>query len=273
MHWYTIDGNPCHTQPTKKGAKNKERPTDIRDAKRLGLLPSVSGIVGCMANQGLMRYKLMEVAKASFRAPYIGHEDEDEYVSWLLAKGEEDAAGAADLGSLIHKVIELKLTGCVWAEIYDQRVKIADGWLTLGQIGDAAINILKGHVSITTSEQVLVNAEAGYAGTTDVMGISTKTLRNSIADFKSKRTKPGKPVEPSDSHPLQIAAYHMAAYGHLSERETGYNVYISTTELMPDGLPRIEVREWSGKELLDAWEAFQSCCTLWRYLNQYDPRA
>jgi len=41
-HWYTVDGKAAHTQPTKtKGAK-PIRSTTLADAKRLGLLPSVS---------------------------------------------------------------------------------------------------------------------------------------------------------------------------------------------------------------------------------------
>jgi hypothetical protein len=32
-HWYSLDGKPCHTQATKKGAKNPTRPTNLKDAR------------------------------------------------------------------------------------------------------------------------------------------------------------------------------------------------------------------------------------------------
>lgn len=115
------------------------------------------------------------------------------------------------------------------------------------------------------SEKILVNTKDGYAGTTDlVMG---RFHVSAIGDFKSKRTKPGKPVEPNQDHALQIAAYHVAAHGCISETDKGFNIYISTTE--PG---RVEVKEWSSKELVSSWSAFQNCLALWRYQTGYDPR-
>jgi hypothetical protein len=107
---------------------------------------------------------------------------------------------------------------------------------------------------------VLVNNREGYAGTTDLL------LCNGILDYKSKRTKEGEKIVPSDSHPMQIAAYIMAHFGTLDGKR-GINVYISTTEV-----GRVEVHEYTEQELKSAWQAFLACCVLYRYVNNYDPR-
>ena len=108
------------------------------------------------------------------------------------------------------------------------------------------------------------NAE-GYAGTTDIIWRSDSAV--GILDWKSKRTKEDEKIKPTDSHPMQIAAYIAAEFGPKFDGTIGYNVYVSTTE--PG---RVEVVQYGPKELKSAWESFLSCCQLWRYTNQYDPR-
>jgi hypothetical protein len=53
--------------PTADGSG--ERPTTIRDAKRLGLYPSVTSILGVLAKPGLEKWKLDQVALACLRTP------------------------------------------------------------------------------------------------------------------------------------------------------------------------------------------------------------
>jgi hypothetical protein len=48
-HFYTKDGHPAYTTIGKTG----ERPTTLRDARKLGLLPSVTTINGMLSKAGL----------------------------------------------------------------------------------------------------------------------------------------------------------------------------------------------------------------------------
>ena len=66
-HWYQVDGTPAHRLPTKDGSG--DRPTTIRDAKRLGLYPSVTSILGILNRPMLERWKLDQVALATLRLP------------------------------------------------------------------------------------------------------------------------------------------------------------------------------------------------------------
>ena len=49
-HWYTQEGEPMYTIV---GANGKERNTTLRDAKKEGLVPSVTTIMSMMAKPAL----------------------------------------------------------------------------------------------------------------------------------------------------------------------------------------------------------------------------
>ena len=53
-HWYTQEGEPMYTII---GANGKERNTTLRDAKSLGLVPSVTTIMGIIAKPSLETWK------------------------------------------------------------------------------------------------------------------------------------------------------------------------------------------------------------------------
>jgi len=270
-HWYTLDGNAAHSQPTKtKGAK-PTRPTTIADAKRLGLLPSVSAYTRMLAAPHLERYKMLEVAKACYACPPSGDESYDDYARHILDQSSKDGSGAAEVGTQVHAAIDLYFTdtaaynSCPDIQCQDGSVVPADSFVL------PAVAKLKGMgLSVDKTESIIVNAAYGYAGTTDM--IVTKGERCGILDFKTKRTHEGEPVVSGDTHCMQIAAYHAAYWGAddgepIGVNAVGYNVYISTTEI-----GRVDVVEYSRDELLDGWQAFKSCCTLYRYIKKFDPR-
>ena len=58
-HWYAQDGSPAYTQIIASGKnKGKERPTTIRDAKKLSLVPSVTTLLGIMDKPALTHWKI-----------------------------------------------------------------------------------------------------------------------------------------------------------------------------------------------------------------------
>jgi len=252
MHAYTHTGEARHTQPTKPGAKKAFRDTNITDCKKQGLIPGVSDQLRILSAPGLERYKMMEVAGVCFDAPPVGNETREEYVAWAVEKSGNDAGKAADLGTLIHAALENYYLGKpIESDMLDYVTATAEVVSSLG-------------VKVGGAETVLTNPEYGYAGTTDLM------IRHDglgILDFKSKRTKPGQPIVPTETHPLQIAAYHMACDGEINDADWGCNVYISTTE--PG---RVEVVKWDAATLRTSWEAFQHCLALYRWRTGYDAR-
>ena len=261
QHWYRPDGTTCHTQYTKPGAKNPTRPTNISDARKLGLLPSVSGITQQWASYDLVRYKMRKVAEAAFHSPPIGDEDKNEWIATMIDKSSEDASAAADIGTIVHDAIEKVLTGGSYNK--DQEVVLSTmQTVYLKALVDPALEAYEAlGVTPTGVEKVLVNKDDGYAGKTDIV------FDFGIIDWKSMRTKEGEKIKPRQSHPPQLAAYLKAAKGGIFKDFWCANIYISTTE--PG---RVEMVEYDADQLRKAYQLFDCCNQLWRAANNYDPR-
>jgi hypothetical protein len=268
-HYYDIHGNPCHTQPcVSKNAKKPTRATNIDDAERLGLFPSVTGITKALDNPGLERHKLLQVAKTCYNHPPSSDKEITTYANEMIKVAEQDAGGAAKIGDLIHEALENYITN----PEYDLSTPIdmQDGnTIPAKEFVIPAIERMKElHINVLHSEKVVVNAPDGYAGKVDVIG-EMRTFDgnwNVISDYKSTRTKPDKKIAHYPDRPMQIAAYLKAYFGTF-EKARGINIFISTTEI-----GRVEHTIYEEAQLREAWEAFQCCCSLYRYTKKFDPR-
>jgi len=275
-HWYTKNGQAMHRVPGKTVA---ERDTTIADARKLGLLPSVSGINKVWANPGLDRWKqnatieaALNYSRAEFSIP--GKEEEDSieaYYREIRAKADAGMNAASDLGVKIHAAIEANLTDSPWDG--GEMVELADGKMVeLYELVDPAIDKL-GELIITPveSEKIVTCLPYGYAGQMDLA--FTQGEIAGVLDFKSTKTTPGKKIDVRQGQSMQIAAYHYAYWGaadkpHFTPNHKGINLYISTTEI-----GRVDVVTYDHEELAKQWEGFLACLTLWRLQNNYDPRS
>lgn len=232
----------------------------------MGLLPSVSAYTKVLAAPGLERWKMGKVAEACFASPPHPGEDMDDYVRNMLEKSREDGMGAADLGTMIHAAIECLLNG----DLYDNEViEHTSGKICMlsDMVDPAFAKVKELGLTIQSAERVLVNRAEGYAGTTDVVHCSPDN--RGILDWKSKRTKEGEPIYPSETHPMQIAAYFVAAFNDPEFNNCNcMNVYISTTE--PG---RVDVVRYDRDTLVEAYKDFLCLTRLWRSQNKYDPRS
>lgn len=260
-HWYTKTGEACHTQPTKKGAKNPTRATTIADARKMGLFPSVSGIIRMAYNPMLERWKQGQIIKACYECSPGRDESLDDYERHILEVADRERDAAADLGTRIHAGIESYYTKK--DEFLAEDIK-DPVFAAVSAVEDICIKPQK-------HEAIVVCHRHGYAGTTDMVFLGADGKTCGILDFKSTKTKPGEPILPKLGHAAQIAAYHV---GHwelgntpISEDAVGYNIYVSTTE--PG---RVEIQKYTYEQLRNEWEWFQACLTLWRHKNKYDPR-
>jgi len=257
-HWYSLDGKPVHTQPTKDG--EGQRATTLRDARKMMLLPSVTSIIGILDKPQLTRWKMREVAKAAIAIPGPqGEEPVERFADRAIEAAMSQVGEAADLGSRIHTAIENLMRGGAEEPSEELRpyVKPVLDWMR--QVG----------VKVTHSEIVLVNAVHGFAGRVDALftwGDGFGKL--GILDFKTKKTKEGEKVEAYDEHTLQLAAYAATHYGaeHL-QHVVAANLFISSTE--PG---RLEVVKHDKEKMVAAYEAFCQMCAVWRFRKGYDPR-
>ena len=257
-HWYSLDGQPCHTVPTKDGGD--KRNTTLRDARKLNLLPSVTNIIGILDKPQLTKWKMREVAKAAIAIPGPqGEEPVERFADRAIEAAMSQVGEAADLGSRIHAAIENLMRGSAEepSEELKPYVKPVLDWMR--QVG----------VKVTHSEIVLVNAVHGFAGRVDALFTWGDGFgKMGICDFKTKKTKPDEKVEAYDEHTLQLAAYAATHYGpeHL-QHVVAANLFISSTE--PG---RLEVVKHDKAKLVAAYEAFTQMCAVWRFRKGYDPR-
>jgi hypothetical protein len=250
-HWYKPDGTPAHRMLTADG--NGERATTIRDARRMGLYPSVTSILGILAKPGLEKWKLNQVALATLRTPKADAESEDYWLGRVRAAAFDQVDRAASLGTSIHRALEL----AVAHEEYDPDLHVYVAPVLKWQ-REAGILVVEREVR-------LVNEEHGFAGTADLM-FRHGDNDIGILDYKTKKTVPGKPVHAYSEQAMQLAAYAATYWGQASiDRVMAVNIFISTTE--PG---RVDVV--SHKHPERAWDAFKLVAALWRYTKGYDPR-
>ncbi len=263
LHWYDESGKPAHTQPTKKGAKNATRATNIKDARELKLFPSVSSILKVLSNPALDRWKMGKVAEACFKQPPIADEKMDEYVRAILDKAFDEVSDAADLGTQIHANIEQLLS--------DKPIECSSA-IALQCAMSGSDKVKELGLVVQDTELTTVCKRHGFAGTTDLVVTRVKDgqMQYGIVDFKSCKTKEDEPIMAKQGHAAQVAAYlssHWLSGGMPLEFHFGMNIYVSTTE--PG---RVFALEYSHETLRNELDMFLHACAIWRHRYGYDPR-
>lgn len=98
-HWYTSDGEARHWQEDGKR-------TTLRHARKQNLYPSVSGILGIIANAGLEKWKIDTHIKLAMANRPKFEEDEKTYVRRIRRLANADRDDILEFGSRIHEAIE-----------------------------------------------------------------------------------------------------------------------------------------------------------------------
>ena len=250
-HWYDAEANSCHEIIGKNG---KPRKTTIKDARENKWFPSVTTVLGILSKPQLETWKLKQVIDAALIVPRKDKEEIAAYYDRVIDAAFEQVDDAADLGTNIHKAIEEYLDEEVVTGPMQPYVYGVQKWAK-----ENGVEFLK-------HELRLVNKSHGYAGTTDAIIQCPKGT--GILDFKSRKSIPGKPMEAYEDQVIQIAAYDIANFSTIpGPQRIGVNVFISTTE--PG---RVEATWYDHLRLMEAWDAFNSALTLWRFIKGYDPR-
>ena len=105
-HWYAQDGEPMYTLI---GANGKERNTTLRDAKSLGLVPSVTTIIGMIAKPSLENWKISQAIRATELNPKSDDESIEVYINRCKQEARKVGLDAAKQGTKIHAQIERTL--------------------------------------------------------------------------------------------------------------------------------------------------------------------
>ena len=251
-HWYSRDGAPAHRVPKKDGSG--DRATNIADARKMGLLPSVTNVLGILSKPQLEKWKMRQVALATLRVPQKSAEEPPEYYAErVIDEAFQQVEEAADLGTRIHAALEHGLAGEPFDDELSVYVDPVFRWKAEKRLG------------FTERELVVVNSDDGFAGKCDVFFAYGKG-RKGILDFKTKKTEMGKMPDAYPEQGMQLAAYAATHYGVDALPDIlAANVVISTTE--PG---RMEIVKHENLSRL--YECFVHACDVWRFLKGYDPR-
>jgi len=242
-HWYLPNGDTAYRIVGKNG---KERNTTVKDARELGLLPSVTTIIGCAAKPSLDIYKQQQAILAALTLPRLEGESEESWLNRVVTDSKEHAKQAAERGTQIHGVIEAFYEGVYIPEL------------------PAYVRVVESTINAHFGQQLWVAeksfAHNGYGGKCDLISrphFHPKT-DGFVIDFKTTE----KDVDKLDyyfDHTMQLAAYRM---GFEMPNARCAIVYVNAQE------NKAKLLEIPDADLRIGWECFSHLLAFYRAKNK-----
>ena len=250
VHWYRAeDGAPQYTVKAKDGS---DRPTTLRDARKMDLVPSVTTVLKVAAKPGLEVWKNEQMLLAALTLPRKPEESEKEFIARIVADSKETGKQAAEAGTRIHESIEAWIEGVRPVEHED----IAKAF------EESIFEHFKTHPMQPWLTERAFASPLGFGGKVDLYCIADEHAPVGIVlDAKSKDFGPDDKVEAYDEHLMQLAAYR---HGLGVPHARCANVFVSRSH---PGL--VKVVEWPEDELAKGWEMFQSLLRFWKLKNNF----
>ena len=240
-HWYTRDGDPMYTVPSKKDGT--PRNTTLRDARERNLVPSVTTILNIAAKPGLNVWLQEQAILAALTLPRGEEETESAWLKRVVQDSKAQARDAADLGTEIHAAIQGFYEGQK-ASAYPIHV------LTCTKAIESHYGAKK-----WIAERAFAH-EMGFGGKVDM---HTDGI---VIDIKTKDFDDPAKVAGYDEHLMQLAAYRVGL--GMPEARCA-NVFVSRTNA-----DLAVVKEWAEEDLARGWLMFTALLSFWQYKNQYE---
>ena len=239
-HWYTKDGTPAYTIIGKTG----ERATTLRDARKEGLLPSVTTIINLLSKAGLDTWKQQQVLLAALTLPRVATESEQEWLSRVMQDSKATGREAAERGTRIHGIIQ-----SFFEQVYMPEKP---------PYVDAVVNALEAQYGfqLWLSEKSFGHS-LGYGGKVDLMAKKTANNDGFVVDFKTKDTDLDK-VDVYFEHEMQLAAYR-EGLGMPNARCAIVFVNATTNQ--------VKLVEVQQDQLQKGWECFEHLLKVYQIKN------
>lgn len=242
-HWYSLDGSPMYEVQAAKGGM---RPTTLRDARKLNLVPSVTTIIKVAAAPGLERWKQEQVLHAALTLPRIEGEPESDLLRRIWEDSKAQGKQAAERGTAIHASLQGHFEGNPphvdhWPHVKGAAKAIEDKygkqeWIAEGSFAHPL----------------------GFGGKVDLH------CPVAVIDFKTKEFGADKLPLIWDEHAMQLAAYRV---GLGVSQAKGAICYVSVNN---EGLSHLI--ELDEAEMNNGWECFQALTRFWQAKNGYIPQ-
>ena len=240
-HYYTRSGEPMYTVMGK--STGKPRPTTVRDAKELGLVPSVTTILNIAAKPALNVWLQEQAILAALTLPRGEGEPESAWLKRVVQDSKAQARDAADRGTEIHAAVQSFYEG-----------KKASAYPIHVQTCTRAIEGRYGAKN-WVAERSFAH-ELGFGGKVDLH------CEDVVIDIKTKDFEDAAKVAGYEEHMMQLAAYRVGL--GIPEARCA-NVFVSRTN--PD---LVVVKEWAEEDLKRGWSMFTALLSFWQHKNQYE---
>lgn len=247
MHFYDKNGNSAHEIVGKNG---KLRPTTIKDARQLGLVPSVSTVKDLGCGYGLISWMLDLMLDTALQHPF--HPEEYTQKEWkilVFKQYNKEKEKAAKRGTEIHDLLDKHLS--------NPKKKF-------GKDKEYIMPVLEFlqeefHGVKWLSEASFVH-KMGFGGRVDLHSITD----NIVLDFKTKdKTELTKSMQ-YDDHKIQLSAYQEGLL--LPSNARRFNLFVSVHKDTPGQCLLVEAEQHDVY-----WETFKIMLDLWKIRNKYDP--
>lgn len=243
-HWYTREGACAYDQPTQKGGT---RGTTLADARKLGLVPSVTTVLSVLAKPQLTTWMVEQGIMAALTLPRRESEAERDFLARIREDSKAQTKAASEEGTRIHDAIECAFKGRHVPPEYMPHVS--------GVVAELAR--LFPTVTDWRAEDSFAHT-LGYGGKVDLHSPSTGI----VVDFKGKDGDftDGKKLA-YDQH-YQLAAYQIGL--HLPHNVCA-NLFVSRTH--PG---KVASHVWKASEIEHGWQVFEAALRLWKACKRFD---
>lgn len=242
-HWYRLsDGSPCYEVPNK--STGGMRDATLRDARTLGLVPSVTTVLQVAAKPALINWQVEQALMAALTLPRRADEPLDTFIHRAREDSKQQAIEAAERGTEIHNAVEAHYRG--------KRVSDAD--LAFVEPIVAKVREVCGE-QLWVPEAHFACKRLGYGGKVDL------SCPAYVVDYKGKSGMDDTTRLGYDEHAMQLSAYR-AGLGFPQARRV--NIFFDR-----DRPGIVRAVEWPDPD--DYLERFLCLLEYWKRLNRYWP--
>lgn len=268
-HWYTTEGQPCHTQPDGKK-------TTLRHARKQNLLPSVTSILSIIPKHTVDDWRVEQAVLATMQCMVqegASNLTAQEMMAKVASRLEDATSVGRKFGTEMHSVIEyINKNGQLppalspLSNLHPEHAAKYAAWLR-----GSGITVKEVERSIVGS----ING-FGFGGCIDMTGTryvpiprTPEVLRKVrvIVDFKTQKVKGGKPrIYPE-------WAYQLAAYRHALDNDADLGTTQCISVVIDSETGEIWEHTWETAAIDKGYTVFRNAFDLWMSVKGYCPYA
>lgn len=241
-HWYKPDGSSAYG-------------STLVNARKEGLLPSVTTVTSLLAAPGLEAWKQSQLVLAALTMPDEEKSDDlDALAKQIVSESKRAGKDAANLGTQIHDQAEAILRNGRWEK--NLMTQAIHGW------------VLENVKSVEWCEKTLVDTVVGYAGRADAL-VNHVEHGLVLIDWKTqkfKKLKKGYKPKFYNKWILQLAAYAEC----IGKPVRCISVAINSVAESEEDIIVVD-KVWTEEEQEEAYHQFLNLHSLWCWDRKYNP--